>query len=88
MTPWPRDMLTCYQLPKRLAAAEWQPVRDLLGSFRVPLPADPDEDQAPTGADSHPADCVHCADRTGRPTPLHLPGAVRTCARERMQPVS
>lgn len=83
------DMLTFYRFPKLLAAADWQPVRDLLGSFLVPLPADPDEDQAPTGTDGHPADCVHCADHTGRPhTACTYKTPCGTCAREGMQPVS
>ncbi|MGA5599613.1 hypothetical protein ACPCUF_01005 [Streptomyces griseoincarnatus] len=48
------DMLAFYRLDKLLAAADWQPVRDLLGSFLVPLPADPDGDQAPTGSNNQP----------------------------------
>ncbi|MEV7413025.1 hypothetical protein [Streptomyces althioticus] len=48
------DMLTLYRFPKLLAAADWQPVPDRLGSFLVPLPADPDEDQAPTGSNRQP----------------------------------
>ncbi|MBT3167530.1 hypothetical protein HTV80_31235 [Streptomyces sp. Vc74B-19] len=48
------DMRTFYRLDELLAAADWQPVRDLLGSFLVPLPADPDKDQAPAGSNGQP----------------------------------
>ncbi|MFI1956975.1 hypothetical protein ACH46L_03540 [Streptomyces althioticus] len=48
------DLLAFYRLDKLLASADWQPVRDLLGSFLVPLPADPDDVQAPTGNTTQP----------------------------------
>ncbi|MGW2104947.1 hypothetical protein ACWCPX_46405 [Streptomyces olivaceoviridis] len=73
-----------------LLAADWKQVPDLLGTLRIALPEDPDKDQAQDAAPAaqHPAGCMHCADRDGRPhgACTHKKPCA-TCVADGMKPV-